>query len=73
MMGVAKNDFENIVFKEYPSIYESYKKLSSYGHARMTGSGGTVFLPQKSLLDAEKVLSSLPKKEKALIVKSLDI
>ena len=73
MMGVAKNDFENIVFKEYPSIYESYKKLSSYGHARMTGSGGTVFLPQKSLLDAEKVLSCLPKKEKALIVKSLDI
>lgn len=66
------NDFENIVFKAYPSIYKSYKYLSEFGRARMTGTGGTVFLPQPTLQDAEKVVSRLPKKENALIIKSLD-
>lgn len=67
------NDFEEIVFKNYPSIHQSYKYLSSYGRARMTGTGGTVFLPLPSYEEAKKVLSRLPKKEISLIVKSLDI
>ena len=69
----TRNDFENIVFKNYPSIYKSYKYLSKFGRARMTGTGGTVFLPQSTLQDAEKVISGLPKKENALIIKSLDV
>ena len=67
------NDFEEIVFKNYPSIHQSYKYLSSYGRARMTGTGGTVFLPLPSYEEAKKVLSRLPNKEISLIVKSLDI
>lgn len=66
------NDFERIVFKSYPSIHQSYKCLSRYGRPRMTGTGGTVFLPLLSYEDANKVVSLLPKKETALIVKSLD-
>jgi len=68
----TRNDFENVVFKRYPSIFKSYKYLSKFGKARMTGTGGTVFLPQSSLQDAIKVISSLPKKENALIIKSVD-
>ena len=67
------NDFEKIVFKDYPSIHQSYKHLSSFGRARMTGTGGTVFLPLPSYEDAKKVVSCLPKKETSLIVKSLDV
>ena len=67
------NDFEKIVFKNYPSIHQSYKHLSSFGRARMTGTGGTVFLPLPSYEDAKKVVSCLPKKETSLIVKSLDV
>ena len=64
---------QQIVFKYYPSIHQSYKHLSGYGKARMTGTGGTVFLPLSSYEDAKKVVSRLPKKEISLIVKSLDV
>ena len=67
----TKNDFEKIVFKKYPSIFESFQNLSKYGQARLTGTGGTVFLPSPSLVEAEKILLDLPKKEKSIIVKSL--
>ena len=67
----TKNDFEKIVFRKYPSIFESFQYLSEYGEARLTGTGGTVFLPLPSLMEAEKILLDLPKKEKPIIVKSL--
>ncbi len=66
-----KNDFEKIVFKKYPTIFESFQYLSEYGKARLTGTGGTVFLSLPSLIEAKKILLDLPKKEKPIIVKSL--
>jgi len=47
--------------------------LSKYGKARMTGTGGTIFLRQSSFEDAKKVISLLPKNENAIVIKSLDI
>tara|TARA_B100001778_G_scaffold44029_1_gene31928 strand:- start:4 stop:813 length:810 start_codon:yes stop_codon:yes gene_type:complete len=67
------NDFENVVFKKYPKIHKSHKCLSKYGKARMTGTGGTIFLRQSSFEDAKKVISLLPKNENAIVIKSLDI
>lgn len=65
------NDLEDVVFELYPSIYQSYKRLSKYGKARMTGSGGTVFLPLSSYDEARKIILLLPKTDNPLIVKSL--
>ena len=67
----TRNDLEDVVFELYPSIYQSYKNLSKYGNARMSGSGGTVFLPLSSYNEARKVISRLPKTDNPLIVKSL--
>ena len=67
----TRNDLEDVVFELYPSIYQSYKNLSKYGKARMSGSGGTVFLPLSSYNEARKIISRLPKTDNPLIVKSL--
>ena len=67
----TKNDFESIVFKKYPSIFKSFQHLSKHGKARLTGTGGTVFLSLSSLSEAKKILSCIPKNQNPLIVKSL--
>ena len=45
--------------------------VAKYGKARMTGSGGTVFLPLSSYDEARKIILLLPKTDNPLIVKSL--
>jgi 4-diphosphocytidyl-2-C-methyl-D-erythritol kinase len=37
------NDFETVVFRQYPKLKTILAKLSKYGSARMTGSGSAVF------------------------------
>ena len=71
LAGKTGNIFENIVFKKYPSIKKAHALLSEFGHARMSGTGGTVFLKLNSLEDAKKIMKSIPKNYRSLIVKSL--
>lgn len=71
LAGRTGNAFEKVVFKKYPSIKKSYDLLSAYGQPRMSGTGGTVFLKLDSLENAKKIVSSIPKNQKSLIVQSL--
>ncbi|MHB8853384.1 MAG: hypothetical protein ACYC6P_08535, partial [Ignavibacteriaceae bacterium] len=43
--GIIKNDFEDVVFKNYPEIGQIKKEMYSLGalFSLMTGSGSTVF------------------------------
>jgi len=69
--GALCNVFENITFRRYPDIKKSFDLLSEYGQPRMSGTGGTIFLPLNSENDALEVLSKLPPGQNAKVVKSL--
>jgi len=66
-----KNDFEDIVFQKYPSIKKSYDILSNFGNARMSGTGGTIFISFDTLKSAKAILSLIPKNQKAVLIPSL--
>ena len=66
-----KNDFESIVFRKYPAIKASYDILSSLGHARMSGTGGTTFVSFDTLKSAEAAISIIPRNQKAVLISSL--
>ena len=69
--GKTSNSFEYHVFKNYPSIKQAAKTLSNFGPARMTGSGGTLFLPENNYDKAKEILEKLPKKYNMKLVSSL--
>ena len=69
--GNISNSFEYSVFKNFPSIRKAAKTLSNFGSARMTGSGGTLFLPESDCERAREILKKLPKKYDAKLVSSL--
>ena len=49
MNSVAfKNDLEAVVCKEFPAVASTLKWLGQFGHARMSGSGASVFLALNS-------------------------
>ena len=66
-----QNNFEEIVFNKYPSIKKSYDILSNLGNARMSGTGGTVFVSFDSLERAKSAMSAIPKNQKAFLIASL--
>ena len=66
-----QNNFEEIVFNKYPSIKKSYDILSNLGNARMSGTGGTVFVSFDSLERAKSAISAIPKNQKASLIASL--
>ena len=66
-----QNNFEEIVFNKYPSIKKSHDILSNLGNARMSGTGGTIFVSFDSLEKAKSALSAIPKSQKAFLIKSL--
>ncbi|MFT4516635.1 MAG: 4-diphosphocytidyl-2-C-methyl-D-erythritol kinase [Gammaproteobacteria bacterium] len=66
-----QNNFEEIVFNKYPSIKKSYEILSNLGNARMSGTGGTIFVSFDSLEKAKSAISAIPKNQKAFLIASL--
>ena len=67
----SQNDFEKVVFNKYPSIKKSYDILSNLGNARMSGTGGTIFVSFDSLERAKSAISVIPRNQKAFLVSSL--
>jgi 4-diphosphocytidyl-2-C-methyl-D-erythritol kinase len=59
--SLVENDFEQSVFKKYPSIRDVKEKLYSLGagYACMSGSGSTVFGIFNSQVDAAKTFPGL--------------
>ena len=69
--GDTSNSFEYYVFKTFPSIKKAANTLSNFGSVRMTGSGGTLFLPENDCKRAEEILKKLPKEYDTKLVSSL--
>ena len=69
--GNTSNSFEYYVFKNYPSIKKAARTLSNFGQAHMTGTGGTIFLPEHDYERAKEILKKLPQKYDTKLVSSL--
>jgi len=58
--GVGGNDLEPIATSRFPIVAEYLRWLSSFGEARMTGSGACVFAEFERKAAAEAVIRQLP-------------
>jgi 4-diphosphocytidyl-2-C-methyl-D-erythritol kinase len=69
--GFGKNDLQAVAVKLFPPVAEAVEWLSSYGDARMTGSGACVFCAFSSEAGADAVLAAAPTRWVAWKAKSL--
>ncbi|QCI19748.1 MAG: 4-(cytidine 5'-diphospho)-2-C-methyl-D-erythritol kinase [Buchnera aphidicola (Brevicoryne brassicae)] len=68
-----RNDFENILKRQFITIKKLIVTLSTYAPSRITGTGSCVFSEFNNKKDAEKVFSLLPKNMRGFITKSVNI
>ncbi|MDH4133590.1 MAG: 4-(cytidine 5'-diphospho)-2-C-methyl-D-erythritol kinase, partial [Gammaproteobacteria bacterium] len=54
---LTQNDLASIVRRQYPEVDNALKWLGKFGEARMTGSGGCVFLAVESAARGEAILA----------------
>ncbi len=71
LSGFGKNDLQDVACQLYPPVAEAIQWLSSYGDARMTGSGACVFCAFSDADKADAVLSNVPPVWTAWKAKSL--
>lgn len=55
-----KNDFETLVYKNYPDVAKAIDWLLEYAPARLTGTGACVFSVFESKQEAESIFNRLP-------------
>lgn len=68
----GRNDCEMVVRRRHPEVAQALDWLGSFGDARLTGTGGCVFLACRDLGHAEKVRTQVPAKWAAFAVKGLN-
>jgi 4-diphosphocytidyl-2-C-methyl-D-erythritol kinase len=68
----GRNDFEPVVRIRYPEVGAVLDWLSSYGAARMTGTGGCCFLDFDSAVMARAVLEQLPQQWTGFVARGLN-
>ena len=56
------NDLEVVVCQQHPAVKACLDWLSQYSKARMSGSGASVFIAQKTENEVNNILQALPKK-----------
>jgi 4-diphosphocytidyl-2-C-methyl-D-erythritol kinase len=61
----GKNDMQAVAARLFPEVDEALSWLGRFGNARMTGSGGCVFMPCQSEQQADAVLGAASGKWKA--------
>ena len=67
----GRNDLQDVAMRLFPPVAEAVEWLSSYGDARMTGSGACVFCAFSSEDAADHVLAQVPGRWTAWKAKSL--
>jgi 4-diphosphocytidyl-2-C-methyl-D-erythritol kinase len=55
------NDLEVVVCQQYPAVKACLDWLNQYSKARMSGSGASVFIAQKTEAEVNNILRTLPK------------
>jgi 4-diphosphocytidyl-2-C-methyl-D-erythritol kinase len=68
----ARNDLEPVASRLFPEVAEAVAWLSSFGPARMTGSGACVFAGFEDQAAADKVVAACPGRWRAWAARSLD-
>jgi 4-diphosphocytidyl-2-C-methyl-D-erythritol kinase len=58
--GLGRNDLEPVVRRRSPEVDRALEWLTGFGHARMSGSGGCVFVETAGPREGEAILSALP-------------
>jgi 4-diphosphocytidyl-2-C-methyl-D-erythritol kinase len=58
--GQTGNDLEPVTFRMHPAVAEAHSYLARFGAARMSGTGGAVFVPLDSLDQAERIVARAP-------------
>ncbi|OYY50014.1 MAG: 4-(cytidine 5'-diphospho)-2-C-methyl-D-erythritol kinase [Methylophilales bacterium 28-44-11] len=66
-----KNDLENVVCEEFPSVASTLQWLNQYGEARMSGSGASVFVTVNSEQEAVELLANKPTNTSGFIAKGI--
>ena len=72
-MTLGVNQLEPIVRAEYPQVDALLKWLSQFGKPRMSGSGGSVFLPLDSHQQGLDLLAKKPGNSVGFVAKGLNI
>lgn len=70
--GFGENQLEPIVRSEYPEVDAIFKWLSDYGEPRMSGSGGSVFIPLLDRDQGVELLAHKPKDAIGFVAKGLN-
>lgn len=66
-----RNDLENVVCEEFPSVATTLKWLNQYGEARMSGSGASVFVSVNSEHKAAELLAKKPTNTSGFVAKTI--
>ncbi|MCL4136459.1 UNVERIFIED_CONTAM: hypothetical protein GTU68_014282 [Idotea baltica] len=69
----GKNQLEPIVRAEYPQVNAIIEWLSKYGKPRMSGSGGSVFMPLVDQQQGVKLLEKKPANSTGFVAKGLNL
>lgn len=69
--GVFKNDLETVVCREYQAVASTLEWLTSYGKAKMSGSGASVFVAVDSKQEADEILAKKPVNTMGFVAKGL--
>ena len=68
-----RNDFQTLVYKEYPAVAKALDWLLEYAPARLTGTGACVFSEFDSELQAQQTLDLLPTELSGFIAKGSNV
>lgn len=73
LSGEGRNVCEDVVKDHYPAVAESLSWLAKYGQARMTGTGGCVFVDVNNQQQAQKIMDDLPESWQGFVAKGCNI
>jgi 4-diphosphocytidyl-2-C-methyl-D-erythritol kinase len=69
----VENAFEPVVRARFPRVVEALEWLGGFGKARLSGSGGCVFLELRSLARAHAVAERCPAAFRARVASGKDV
>lgn len=70
--GLGRNDLEPVVKKRFPQVAQALEWLESFGEARMSGSGSSVFAAFDNEARAREILEKIPREWRGFAVQGLD-
>jgi 4-diphosphocytidyl-2-C-methyl-D-erythritol kinase len=72
LVGRTRNDFEPVARRRHPEVGHALDWLARYGHARLSGSGASVFVAFGQREAAEQVRTQVPTAWRSFVAKGLN-